>query len=172
MFQAITRNMKKVCKCHGLSGSCALQTCWRNMPLFPVVGQLLKDKYDGAPKVTGDNDGKTLIPEGETIKPPDDLDLVYTDDSPNFCMPNKRFGTSGTTGRVCNQTSYGPDGCDIMCCNRGYERKTFTLRKKCNCKFVWCCQVICEMCVEDVTVSLCRQRNHHNKLLLIRRLHI
>lgn len=148
--------MRKNCKCHGLSGSCALKTCWRNMPPFTFVGEQLKDKYDGAPKVTGDNDGKTLIPEGDTIKPPSTQDLVYTEESPDFCVPNKKFGTNGTVGRLCNATSNGPDGCDIMCCNRGYEQKTFEVKKKCSCKFVWCCQVICDICLVNVTVHLCK----------------
>lgn len=148
--------MKKSCKCHGLSGSCALKTCWRNMPPFEMVGKSLKDKYDGAPKVTGDNGGKKLIPEGDRIKPPSRQDLVYTAESPNFCVPNKRFGTTGTQGRVCNASSYGPDSCDIMCCGRDSERKTFKVKTKCRCKFVWCCRVICDICLKQVTVNICK----------------
>nr|AFN44719.1 Wnt protein-like protein 6 [Bugula neritina] len=152
----ITKNMRRNCKCHGLSGSCTVKTCWRNMPPFDMVGKALKDRYDGAPKVTGDNDGKTLIPEGKTVKPPSNLDLVYTDESPDFCVPNKKYGTSGTMGRLCNATSFDPDGCDIMCCNRGYERQSFQVRQKCRCKFVWCCEVVCDTCINNVTIHLCK----------------
>ncbi|XP_067935055.1 protein Wnt-6-like isoform X2 [Watersipora subatra] len=156
---AITENMKKSCKCHGLSGSCTLRTCWLNMPQFSDVGKSLRERYDGAPKVIGDNDGKTLIPEKATIKPPTTQDLVYTEESPDFCVPNKKYGTNGTVGRFCNGTSYnhfGTDACDILCCNRGFERKTFEIKKKCSCKFVWCCEVVCDICHVNVTVHLCK----------------
>ena len=43
--------MRTECKCHGLSGSCTLRTCWRKMPLFRDVGDRLKDKFDAAAKV-------------------------------------------------------------------------------------------------------------------------
>lgn len=39
------------CKCHGVSGSCELKTCWRAIPAFKIVGQILKDKFDAATEV-------------------------------------------------------------------------------------------------------------------------
>ena len=149
-------NMRRACKCHGLSGSCGLQTCWRKMPHFSLIGQKLKDKYDGSPKVTGNNDGYSLIPEANSIKPPSDMDLVYTNDSPNFCKPNNKFGTPGTVGRICNGTSMGPDGCDILCCGRGSTKQTFSVKEKCRCRFVWCCEVICHMCIVQKTIHTCK----------------
>ena len=32
------------------------------------------------------------------------------------------FFTSGTTGRVCKVDSKGMEGCDLMCCGRGYNK--------------------------------------------------
>lgn len=43
--------MRTDCKCHGLSGSCTLRTCWRKMPSLRDVGNRLKEKFDGAAKV-------------------------------------------------------------------------------------------------------------------------
>ena len=43
--------MRTECKCHGLSGSCTLRTCWRKLPLFRDVATRLKEKFDGAAKV-------------------------------------------------------------------------------------------------------------------------
>jgi hypothetical protein len=34
------------CRCHGISGSCELKTCWRSLPPFAEIGKYLKEKYD------------------------------------------------------------------------------------------------------------------------------
>ena len=36
-FQLLERNMKVECKCHGVSGSCELKTCWRSVAPFRMV---------------------------------------------------------------------------------------------------------------------------------------
>ena len=43
--------MRRMCKCHGVSGSCATQTCWRQISDFKTVGQYLKRGYKKALKV-------------------------------------------------------------------------------------------------------------------------
>lgn len=40
--------MELKCRCHGVSGSCALTTCWRTLPSFSVVGDYLKRKHDSS----------------------------------------------------------------------------------------------------------------------------
>lgn len=57
-----------------------------------------------------------------------------------------RIGVLGTRGRLCNSTSYGIDGCRLLCCGRGYQTVIRDVEEKCHCKFVWCCKVQCEMC--------------------------
>ncbi|GBP92098.1 Protein Wnt-6 [Eumeta japonica] len=47
---AIKSNVKMECKCHGLSGSCTLRTCWSRMPSFREVGDRLRDRFEGASK--------------------------------------------------------------------------------------------------------------------------
>ena len=113
--------MRTVCKCHGMSGSCTVKTCWRMLPLFSEVGLKLKEKFDGASKVIATNDGKGFIPEGASIKVPGKEDLVYSEESPDFCEANKATGSLGTKGRECNATSKGVDGCELLCCGRGYQ---------------------------------------------------
>jgi len=49
--QAIEDYMNVQCKCHGVSGSCEIRTCWRSVPPFQEVGSILNDKYNGATEV-------------------------------------------------------------------------------------------------------------------------
>uniref|UniRef100_A0A6M2DY21 Protein Wnt n=1 Tax=Xenopsylla cheopis TaxID=163159 RepID=A0A6M2DY21_XENCH len=153
---AIKNHMRLECKCHGLSGSCTLKTCWMKMPPFRDVGNILKERFDGAAKVIAGNDGNSFMPEGPTIKTPSRSDLVYTENSPDFCTADRRTGSLGTKGRSCNATSPGMDGCDLLCCRRGYDRKIVRENVNCRCEFHWCCEVTCEVCQRKREVYTCR----------------
>lgn len=144
------------CKCHGLSGSCTLRTCWRKMPAFRDVGNRLKERFDGAAKVIPSNDGHHFIPEGSTIKPPSRTDLVYSEESPDFCKPNRKTGSLGTQGRECNATSPGVEGCELLCCGRGYDTRTVREKVNCKCRFRWCCEVTCNTCIVRRAINTCR----------------
>ena len=54
-FQSVGPKKKQECKCHGMSGSCTLKTCWVRLPPFRAVGSALKDRFDGASKVLQGN---------------------------------------------------------------------------------------------------------------------
>lgn len=126
------------------------------MPPFREIGNRLKERFDGAAKVIARNDGHSFMPEGLTIKTPTRRDLVYTDESMDFCKLNIKTGSIGTMGRECNATSMGIDGCDLLCCNRGYDRKIIREKVNCNCTFKWCCEVTCSTCIERREVFTCR----------------
>lgn len=49
--KAISGNVHRECKCHGVSGSCVMQTCWKVVPKLEEVGLLLRKKYSHAAKV-------------------------------------------------------------------------------------------------------------------------
>lgn len=83
-------------------------------------------------------------------------DLVYTDDSPNYCVKNDTIGILGTEGRVCNRTSQDLDGCNLLCCGRGYNTMKTVIRERCHCKFKWCCEVQCKTCVKSIDVHTCK----------------
>ena len=51
MFQAVADNVRLRCKCHGVSGSCEVRTCWRTVPSMRHVGTWLLNKYDVAAQV-------------------------------------------------------------------------------------------------------------------------
>lgn len=126
------------------------------MSPFRDVGNRLKERFDGAAKVITHNDGNSFIPEGRTIKPPTRQDLVYTEDSPDFCYFNAKTGSLGTHGRECNSTSQGVEGCELLCCNRGYDHKVVKEKINCKCVFKWCCEVTCSTCIEKREVNTCR----------------
>ena len=53
--------------------------------------------------------------------------LLYISKSPNFCDKDLKRGILGTSGRKCSIDSHDQDGCDEMCCNRGYYIETQTV---------------------------------------------
>lgn len=190
------------CKCHGMSSSCELKTCWLSTPDLRKVGDKLKILYDKSVKVsylsihfhidvywyilvvacklipyqtcvdvflcqvdrTNSVKGKItpiraiesndirMKSRGEKLK----KHMVYYENSPTYCDNINELEAAGTSGRVCNRTSSGMDGCSSLCCGRGF----FTVRvhrvEKCNCRFYWCCYVRCERCEHDEWVTVCR----------------
>ncbi|KAG9355817.1 hypothetical protein JZ751_000659 [Albula glossodonta] len=159
---SINDHMHLKCKCHGLSGSCEVKTCWWSQPDFRVIGDYLKDKYDSASEMVVEKHREsrgwveTLRPKYTFFKPPTERDLVYYENSPNFCEPNPETGSFGTRDRACNLTSHGIDGCDLLCCGRGHNTRTEKRKEKCHCIFHWCCYVSCQECVRVYDVHTCK----------------
>uniref|UniRef100_A0A1B0FD09 Protein Wnt n=1 Tax=Glossina morsitans morsitans TaxID=37546 RepID=A0A1B0FD09_GLOMM len=54
---SVSNNMEFRCKCHGMSGSCQLKTCWKSAPDFHVVGKVLKHQFRRALLVDQSNLG-------------------------------------------------------------------------------------------------------------------
>ncbi|XP_064474837.1 protein Wnt-1-like isoform X2 [Ornithodoros turicata] len=158
----VTSETHRECKCHGMSGSCTVKTCWMRLPSFRDVGNRLKDRFDGASRVLVSNQGNyrrsggaarrrrrlrfQLKPYYPDHKAPTRKDLVYFENSPDYCVANPRLGVEGTRGRPCNDTSLGVDGCELMCCGRGYRTEVREDLERCACTFHWCCQVRCKLC--------------------------
>lgn len=147
---------KVACKCHGVSGSCSIKTCWQQLPTFREIGERLKERYDGAVEVKFNKRGTKLKRRHSRYNKPDREDLIYLQQSPDYCSENKETGSMGTTGRECNKSSDGMDGCNLMCCGRGYNTFKKTLVERCNCKFVWCCHVKCKTCESVKDVHVCK----------------
>lgn len=158
--------MRKECKCHGMSGSCTVKTCWMRLPPFREIGNNLKDRFDGASRVTISNSINLkgfkrkhskyqLKPYDPSHKPPEQRDLVYIEHSPDFCTSNSRLGVPGTYGRICNDNSTDVDGCDLMCCGRGHKTEIREEIVRCGCTFQWCCTVTCKTCKTRRVVHTC-----------------
>merc|ERR1712083_143204 len=155
--RAVISNMKVTCKCHGVSGSCSLITCWQQLAPFRKVGDHLQDKYGDATRVKTTRSGRLRVRrKASNIPIPTANDLVFLHRSPNYCHHNDTIGSLGTHGRVCKKDSKGPDGCAAMCCDRGFETIQTKIKERCQCKFHWCCYVECKTCVKDVELTVCK----------------
>jgi len=150
--------MKVECKCHGVSGSCELKTCWRSVASFRMIGEILKKKFDIAQEVRQrKRRGRRMLePRFQRFKPHTDTDLVFLKESPTYCELNVEEGSLGTHGRECDPNAgKGPESCETMCCDRGFVTRREKRVERCKCKFHWCCFVQCEECYREVEVSTC-----------------
>ena len=153
--QAIHRTMSTHCRCHGVSGSCAVKTCWRTMAAFDHVGAYLKDRYEHSVQVSDRSRRKSRKKDQRRL-PVDKQQLIFFNKSPNYCLEDQRRGIAGTRGRRCNRTSTGPDGCNLLCCGRGYNTHVVRNVQRCECKFVWCCYVRCRRCESMNDMHTCK----------------
>ena len=144
------------CKCHGVSGSCSVKTCWKTMSSFRRVGDYLRNKYNSATPISVSQNGKDLVSAKDSVRKPPRDSLVFLEESPDYCDPDPRTGSLGTSHRECNRTSTGPGGCSVLCCGRGFN--TFQVEEdyKCRCKFHWCCHVRCQTCRRTVDKHVCK----------------
>lgn len=93
-FQAVKRFMKLECKCHGVSGSCALRTCWLAMSDFRRTGDYLRKKYNTAIEVTMNQDGTGFMVADKDFKGTTKNELVYVEKSPDYCLMDRAAGGS------------------------------------------------------------------------------
>nr|XP_003229289.1 PREDICTED: protein Wnt-9a [Anolis carolinensis] len=158
-MKVIKAGVETTCKCHGVSGSCTVRTCWRQLSPFHEIGKQLKQKYETALKVgsttneaTGEGDisppKKSIQGHGDQI--PRTTDLVYIDDSPSFCLMSRY--SPGTWGRKC----YKDKNCESICCGRGHNTQSRVVTRPCQCQVRWCCYVECKQCTQREEVYTCK----------------
>ena len=80
------------CKCHGVSGSCSLRTCWLALADFRLTGDHLRRRYNGAVQVAVDQYGAGFTAAHAHLKRPGKNDLVYLEDSPDYCVRSFESG--------------------------------------------------------------------------------
>jgi len=84
-LQIVYKYGKAKCKCHGVSGSCNVRTCWHQLPAFGEIGDRLKERYDGASLVKFNRQGTALVAANRRFKRPTHEDLVFFESSPDYC---------------------------------------------------------------------------------------
>jgi hypothetical protein len=152
------------CKCHGVSGSCSSQTCWRRLPDISTVSNSIKKKFEKAVKVsvqTSKEEVPATLREVSDNSVPPSSTLVFMKNSINYCISQKGYTRNrkcipqdiktqldGSDQNVLNGTVYeaGLSACEGLCCNGEYEEETQVLVTSCNCKFFWCCNIVCQNC--------------------------
>ncbi|VDD93663.1 unnamed protein product [Enterobius vermicularis] len=144
--QVTEESLYRKCKCHGVSSSCNVQTCWNTLPDITEIAFKLKERYSEA----------TNYNEWANEDNFSNQRLVYLNNSPDYCVEDKRTGSYGTTMRECNVTSPGADGCGSLCCGRGYNTKTVKVEEQCQCKYVHCCYVKCKTCTYYIDKHYCK----------------
>uniref|UniRef100_A0AC35GWV7 Protein Wnt n=1 Tax=Panagrolaimus sp. PS1159 TaxID=55785 RepID=A0AC35GWV7_9BILA len=140
--QIVVKSQFQKCKCHGVSSSCQVQTCWNTLPPFKAIADGLKIKYLQAQQLT--TKSHFLNPN---IPPP--TDLIYLRPSSNYCELTHDRECNATT----NPTSI--NSCSNLCCERGHYAITVPITEHCHCKYVHCCYVKCKSCLFYVNKSFC-----------------
>uniref|UniRef100_A0A1I7TG19 Protein Wnt n=2 Tax=Caenorhabditis tropicalis TaxID=1561998 RepID=A0A1I7TG19_9PELO len=157
--QVLEKSLRRECKCHGMSGSCEMRTCWDSLPNFREIGMVIKDKFDGAAEVKVEKEEGAAKPrivmKHSQFKRHTNADLVYMTSSPDFCEADPMRGIMGTKGRQCTLAPNAIDDCSLLCCGRGYEKKVQIIEEKCYCKFIYCCEVRCESCQKQIEKYYC-----------------
>ncbi|KAG8509269.1 Protein Wnt-9a, partial [Galemys pyrenaicus] len=155
----VKAGVETTCKCHGVSGSCTVRTCWRQLAPFHEAGKRLKHKYETALKVgstTNEATGEAVVPPrgraaGASGDPlPRTPELVHLDDSPSFCLAG-RF-SPGTAGRRCHREK----NCESICCGRGHNTQSRAVTRPCQCQVRWCCYVECRQCAQREELYTCK----------------
>ena len=156
--QVVRAKLRKECKCHGVTGSCNLKTCWKQLAPFNVIGLELKQKYHAAVRVfflnnkfrKRENNRDRLVTKREKK-------LVYLDSSPDYCARNATAGSPGMLGRTCQSDDASTEECRSLCnsCNLRHRTVEHFKQVKCRCKFVWCCTVKCRLCSVKYSLTTC-----------------
>ncbi|XP_070187213.1 protein Wnt-9a-like [Littorina saxatilis] len=163
-IKVVKNQVNTTCKCHGVSGSCTVKTCWLQLAPFHSVGNILKHKYEQSVQAfshTNKATGKTHLSKRIRDWGGDRLynsnmtalrrgELAYIEESPSFCRRSRY--SPGTSGRICSK-----DGsCDSICCGRGYNVQQRRVKRVCNCEVFWCCELKCQECTKSEEIYMCK----------------
>jgi len=156
--QLVSQSLKTSCKCHGVSGSCSIKTCWKALPSIQELGQALQRRYAVAVEVENRKveRRRKLVPVSPDRDQFSDEELIYYTKSSDYCLPDTSLGSLGTHGRQCRKDHDGSGGCRTMCCGRGFTSQVVEQRQRCECKYYWCCYVKCKTCIRKVEINRCR----------------
>ncbi|XP_021497121.1 protein Wnt-8a isoform X1 [Meriones unguiculatus] len=166
---AVRAALKRTCKCHGISGSCSIQTCWLQLADFRQLGDHLKAKYDRALKIELEkrqlraaNRAEGRRAPAEAFLPSAEAELIFLEGSPDYCARNASLGVPGTEGREClpqarGASRWGQRSCGRLCteCGLQVQEETAEAVGSCHCSFRWCCTVRCGQCRRVVSRFYC-----------------
>nr|ACJ64864.1 Wnt5 [Schmidtea mediterranea] len=152
---AVYKMSSVACKCHGVSGSCSLRSCWKQLPPFIQIGHHMTQKYDMAKQVRFNRKGTHLRKISGHRKKLQPDELIYYKNSPDYCELSRVHSGFITSGRECKLDRKKSERCEGLCCNRRYRTFTREVHEKCHCKFIWCCKIKCQVCIRLEQVHVC-----------------
>lgn len=146
--------LERVCRCHGISGTCTAQTCYDRASSIEELSETLLTKYLGAVKVQGASGSFVPVEPRDSV---DDTTLVFQENTPDFCDPNPAIGIIGTRGRQCSPDFDSVNYCANVCCQGLFRTVTYEVPEEV-CAFVWCCRIECNIIGnKTITEYLCRE---------------
>ncbi|KPP56133.1 hypothetical protein Z043_126311, partial [Scleropages formosus] len=89
--KAVAKTVLTDCRCHGVSGSCAVKTCWRTLAPFDRVGRFLKERYENGVHVLHRSRRKVRRKDKDRRRlPVGKEELIFLNKSPNYCLEDRR----------------------------------------------------------------------------------
>lgn len=154
------------CRCHGISTSCAIRTCWSRTTAADMLGAKIKQSYNSAmeaadiPPETVDNynhaqrsNKKRQVLYSADLERISVTKMAYANPSPDYCLPSNY--SSGTIHRKCEIGQSANGTCSHLCCDRGHHNATIQVTSQCRCHTEWCCNVVCEQCIHTEIIYRC-----------------
>nr|XP_022914361.1 protein Wnt-9a-like [Onthophagus taurus] len=137
-IKVVMESVKIHCRCSTSVFSCK-NICEKRLQPFSNIMEKLKLAYHNAIKLKTKH-----LTSGSKYKLPKDR-LLYLSDSSNFC--------NSTAGRRCLDA----ENCATLCCGRGFNSRTITVRKKCKYRLGECCYKIThEICTQQEFIYECK----------------
>lgn len=90
-----------------------------------------------------------------SVRSPNKDDLLFAENSPDFCEANEAYSIQGTKGRVCSEDKSEANSCEKLCCGRGHRTEIRDEKYKCECLFEWCCKLNCKTCTRRKVTHKC-----------------
>lgn len=180
----LKRRSAETCKCVGVSGSCTQKVCWQRSPSAKEISSAIMDLYDSnsyrvryknrrivarsenskrITKSTGLSNSKASnkLSKQARKKIQEEISaktaLIYRVRDIDFCRVDTKKGIYGTQGRQCSiEDDAGEYHCSRLCCSGDWQSLTTESKKDCNCRYVWCCRIECDVCTTIETRHYCK----------------
>ena len=169
--------MYKICTCKSVHCSkdkiCNCledKVCKTKLPTMEEIAYKLKTIYKQTvcsaltpaqqvvPDVSSGNSEELYVGSGNYMKEK----FTCFSNSIDYCTANPDYGIAGVARRECtfdNSSISSPHHCNNLCCDHGAESFIKKESKPCLCRFVWCCKVECDVCIEKKTKYRCKNKN-------------
>uniref|UniRef100_A0A915E7W9 Protein Wnt n=1 Tax=Ditylenchus dipsaci TaxID=166011 RepID=A0A915E7W9_9BILA len=95
------KSLYRKCKCHGVSSSCDVRSCWYTLPPLEQIAERLKERYNTAHMINPHHTDEIKIDTRSMRTAPisGKQDLVYLKMSPDYCEEDVDLGSFGTRMR-------------------------------------------------------------------------